>query len=300
VSTAAEPRPAALPLADGSRGATVTLHPLLSGTVRAPLAWFEREDGRLARLHALGIGVSKDGYAEAPIISFMVEHPSAGVILIDTGLHPSVAVDPKQNLGPVYGRVASGLRVEKTVTERLRDRGIEHRDVGLVVMTHLHFDHASGVAEFPEATFAVSRQEWEAATGPRPWAHGYVGRQFDHAFDYRLLDFEAPEVDSYETFGRSIDLLGDGSMRAVFLPGHTLGHMGVVLRLRDREAVIAGDAIYTRRTLTDGALPTHAEDMHLFRRSLRELQLYDDTHPDALIIPGHDMQFWRGLEAVYE
>jgi glyoxylase-like metal-dependent hydrolase (beta-lactamase superfamily II) len=39
--------------------------------------------------------------------------------------------------------------------------------------------------------------------------------------------------------------------------------------------------------------------MHLFRRSLRELQLYDDTHPDALIIPGHDMKAWRELEAVY-
>jgi glyoxylase-like metal-dependent hydrolase (beta-lactamase superfamily II) len=166
-------------------------------------------------------------------------------------------------------------------------------------MTHLHFDHASGMSEFPEATFVMSKQEWEAATGSRPWAHGYVGRQFDHAFDYRLLDFDAPDIDSYETFGRSIDLLGDGSIRLVFTPGHTLGHMGVVLRLRDREALVAGDAIYTRRTLTDSVLPTHAEDMHLFRRSLKEIQLYDDTR-EALIIPGHDMEFWKTLDAVYE
>jgi N-acyl homoserine lactone hydrolase len=300
VSTAAEPRPAELPLPGGREGATVRLHPLLSGVVKAPPAWFERADGRLARLHALGIGVSKSDFVETPLVSFMVEHPSAGVILIDTGLHPSVAVDPKQNLGPIMGRVSSGVRMEKPVPERLREMGIEHGDVRLVVMTHLHFDHASGIAEFPEATFAVSRPEWEAATGDRPWAHGYVTRQFDHAFDYRLLDFEAPEVDSYATFGRSIDLLGDGSIRVVFTPGHTLGHMAVVLRLRDSEAIVAGDAIYTRRNLTDGVLPTHAEDMHLFKRSLRELQLYNDTHPGALIIPGHDMEYWRGLEAVYE
>jgi N-acyl homoserine lactone hydrolase len=211
-------------------------------------------------------------------------------------------VDPKQNFGRVMGRVASGVKMtpDQAVSAQLRARGIQHEDVHLVVMTHLHFDHASGISEFPEATFVVSRQEWEAATQPRAWTHGYVRRQFDHAFDYRLLDFEAREVDSYATFGRSIDLLGDGSIRAVFTPGHTLGHMAVVLRLRDREAVVAGDAIYTRRTLRDGALPTHAEDMHLFRRSLRELQLYDDTHPDAVIIPGHDMAAWRELEAVYE
>ncbi len=300
MSTAAEPRPAELPLPGGSEGATVKLHPLLSGVSPAPPAWFEREEGRLAPLHALGIGVSKDDRIEVPYVSFMVEHPSAGVILIDTGMHPSVAVDPKQNLGRIGARLAAGIEIERTVPDRLRERGIEHRDVGLVVMTHLHFDHASGIAEFPEATFVVSKQEWDAATEPRGWAHGYVRRQFDHAFDYRLLDFEARAVDSYATFGRSIDLLGDGSIRVVFTPGHTLGHMAVVLRLREREAVVAGDAIYTRRTLTDGVLPARAEDMHLFGRSLKELQLYNDTHPDALIIPGHDMEFWRGLEAVYE
>jgi N-acyl homoserine lactone hydrolase len=302
VSTAAEPRPAELPLRGGSEGATVKLHPLLSGVASGPPAWFEGEDGRLARLHALGIGVSKDDYVEVPFVSFMLEHPAAGVVLIDTGLHPSVAVDRKQNLGRIGARLASGLKMqpEQAVPAQLRARGIEHGDVGLVVMTHLHFDHASGMSEFPAATFVMSKQEWEAATASRSWAHGYVRRQFDHAFDYRLLDFEDPAVDSYETFGRSIDLLGDGSIRAVFTPGHTLGHMAVVVRLRDREAVVAGDAIYTHRTLTDGVLPTHAEDMHLFTRSLRELQLYDDTHPDAMIIPGHDMEFWRGLAAVYE
>jgi N-acyl homoserine lactone hydrolase len=300
VSTAAEPRAAELPLPGGSDGATVRLHPLLSATSMAPPAWFEREDGRLARLHALGIGVSKNDLVEVPYVSFMVEHPTAGVILVDTGMHPSVAVDPKQNLGRIGARLAAGIKMEKSVPDRLRELGIEHPDVGLVVMTHLHFDHASGISEFPEATFVMSKQEWEAATGSRPWAHGYVTRQFDHAFDYRLLDFEARSVDSYATFGRAIDLLGDGSIRLVFTPGHTMGHMAVVLRLRDREAVVAGDSIYTRRTLEDGVLPTHAEDMHLFRRSLKELQLYSDTNPDALIIPGHDMGFWRGLEPVYE
>jgi N-acyl homoserine lactone hydrolase len=302
VSTAAEPRPAELPLPGGREGATVTLQPLLSGVSSGPPAWFEREDGRLGRLHALGIGVSKSDYVDVPFVSFLVEHPSAGVILIDTGLHPSVAVNRKQNLGRIGARLAGPLKMEpgQAVPAQLRARGIEHGDVGLVVMTHLHFDHASGMSEFPEATFVMSKQEWEAATAGRGWAHGYVRRQFDHAFDYRLLDFEAREVDSYATFGRSIDLLGDGSVRLVFTPGHTLGHVAVVLRLRDREALVAGDAIYTRRTLSDGVLPTHAEDMHLFRRSLKEIQLYDDTHPDAVIIPGHDMKFWRTLAAVYE
>jgi len=301
VSAAAEPRPAELPFPGGSDGATVRLYPLLSGVGRAARAYFHRESGRLAQLHALGIGVSKHDLVDFPVVAFLVEHPNAGIILIDTGLHPSVAVAPRKNLGFVGARVLASVKMdpEQAVPAQLRARGIEHGDVRLVVMTHLHLDHASAMSEFPEATFVFTRAEWEAATEPRGWTRGYVRSQFDHAFDYRLIDFESREVDSYATFGRSVDLLGDGSIRAVYTPGHTRGHMSVILRLRNREALIAGDAIYTGRTLTEGVLPALMQDEHLFRRSLKEIQLYDDTR-DALIVPGHDMAAWQELKAEYE
>jgi N-acyl homoserine lactone hydrolase len=300
VTTAAEPRPADLPLPGGREGAAVKLTPLLSGVAKGPPGWMERVPGRLAALRAIGIGVSKDDYVEVPIVAFLVEHPSAGPILIDTGLHPSVAVDPKQNLGRVGTRIFGGMRMgpEDAVAAQLRSRGIEHSDVGLVVMTHLHIDHASGISEFPESTFLLSKREWEAASEPRGWQHGYRTQQFDHAFDYRLLDFESDEVDSYETFGRSFDLLGDGSIRLVYTPGHTHGHMSVVLRLSDREALVAGDAIYTMRSLTENVRPYRVEDGHLYARSLKEIQLFNETR-DALVIPGHDMTFWRTLKPVY-
>ena len=164
-------------------------------------------------------------------------------------------------------------------------------------MTHLHIDHASAMSEFPNATFVFSAREWEAATEARNWQHGYRTRQFDHGFDYRTLDFEgAAGSDSYATFGRAFDLLGDGSIRAVYTPGHTHGHMSVVLRLAgEREALVAGDAIYTRHALETGHRPFRIEDEHLFGRSLREIQLYAEQTPDALVIPGHDMGAWREL-----
>jgi N-acyl homoserine lactone hydrolase len=303
MATAAEPQPASLPLPGGSAGATVKLHPLMTGYTLAPPAYLHRAPGRLSKLRALGLGASRDEYDEVPIVAFLVEHPSAGPILIDTGMHSSVAVDPQQNLGRVGARAFGGMKMEQSdaLAAQLRERfGIDHSDVKLVAMTHLHIDHASAMSDFPEATFVFTKREWEAATEPRGWQHGYRQQQFDHAFDYRLLDFEAPDVDSYATFGRSLDLLGDGSIRAVYTPGHTHGHMSLVLRLRDREALVAGDAIFTRRTLSEGILPWRTEDDHVFRRSLKEIQLYNDTHPDALVIPGHDMQFWKTLDAAYE
>jgi N-acyl homoserine lactone hydrolase len=303
MATAAEPQTAVLPLKGGRAGATVKLHPLLSGTAKGPPAWIHREEGRLAKLHALGVGVPKGDYLQIPIVSFLVQHPGAGAVLIDTGLHPSCAVDPKQNLGRVGTLAFPGLEMDpkQAVGEQLRERGIQQGDVNVVVMTHLHIDHASAMSEFPNATFVFSAREWEAATDQRNWQHGYRTRQFDHAFDYRTLDFEgAAATDSYATFGRSVDLLGDGSIRLVYTPGHTHGHMSVVLRLGgDREALVAGDAIYTRHALATGHRPFRIEDEHLFGRSLREIQLYAETNPEALIIPGHDMVAWRKLEAVY-
>jgi glyoxylase-like metal-dependent hydrolase (beta-lactamase superfamily II) len=269
--------------------------------MRAPRAWFLRETGRLWKLHAYGLGVSKSDLIEIPVVAYLVEHPTAGPILIDTGFHPSVAVDPKQNMGRISQMVfkIDPMLREQAVSEQLRQRGIEPHDVGVVVMSHLHNDHASAMSEFPQATFVFTDKEWESATAPRGQVRGYVRRHFDHAFDYRLLDFESPDAGSFASFARSFDLFGDGSVWVVFTPGHTAGHMSVVLRTTSREVLLAVDAAYMADTIHTGHMPAFTEDEHLFRRSLREIQIYADQTPDALIVPGHDIEEWRKLDAGY-
>jgi N-acyl homoserine lactone hydrolase len=300
MATAAEPRQAELPLAGGEREATVKLHPLLIARLTSPAAHFHRDDGRRGRLGAVLDAVSPQERVEIPIVAFLVEHPGVGAMLIDTGFHAGVAAKPSEAFGRAGGLIFKDLQMqpEQAIPGQLRERGMDTRDIGVVVMTHLHSDHASGISQFPDATFVVSDREWDAAS-EGGLTSGYFKRQFDHAFDWRLLDFEGAGADSFASFGRSFDLFGDGSVRLVFTPGHTLGHLSVILRLKDREAFIAGDAIYTMRALRESALPFRMEDEHLFRRSLKEIQLYAKETPDSVIIPGHDMERWRELEASY-
>ncbi len=304
MATAAEPRPASLPLPGGRAGATVRLRPLLVARMVVPPALFHREEGPLARPRALGLGVPRESWLEVPVVAFLLEHPGAGRLLVDTGFHPSVAVEPRRAFGRLGGRIHRDIRMgaDQAVSGQLRRRGIQPSEVRVVVMTHLHSDHASGVPEFPDSTFVVSAAEWQDASASRLRAplRGYSPRQFDHAFRWRTLDFDGPDADSFATFGRSFDLFGDGSVMLVFTPGHTAGHLSVVLRLSGREALLAGDAAYTMRTLDDSHLPHRMHDEHFFRRSLREIQLYRRETPDALIVPGHDIERFRELESVYE
>jgi glyoxylase-like metal-dependent hydrolase (beta-lactamase superfamily II) len=75
--------------------------------------------------------------------------------------------------------------------------------------------------------------------------------------------------------------------------------MSVVVSTGRGEVLVAGDAIYLRKTLADTHLPYRTEDEHLFRRSLREIRQYATETPEALIVPGHDWDAWHQLEAVY-
>ena len=169
-------------------------------------------------------------------------------------------------------------------------------------MTHMHFDHASAISEFPNSTFIVSETEWEAAaTGPRPILNGYRRHNFDFAFDYRTVDFDRGGIDSYSSFGRTFDLFGDGSLHLAFTPGHSAGHMSVIARLKERDFVIGGDAVYTEGQLDGSApLPPQPFDAHNFRRSLQELKLFKREFPNAIVTPGHDPEFYERLESRYE
>jgi N-acyl homoserine lactone hydrolase len=298
----AEPKPLGEPLPGGSSRASVTVAPLSGGEVHWPIEAMEAPGGAFEGLKAIGLFTPRSKWLWVPCPAFLITHPTAGHILVDTSLHPSIAAKPSENFGGLAARVAQP-RVEpgRDLPAQLREHGADPRSIRLVLMTHLHMDHASGISEFSSSTFVLSDAEWEAATtGSRPLLRGYRPEHYDYAFDYRLVDFNGPHVESYSSFGRTFDLLGDGSIRLAFTPGHSLGHMCVVLRLRDRDFVIAGDAVYTVRQLEGGPRQPRPQSPHLWRRSLQELRLFHREYPQAVIIAGHDAEQWAGLDAKYE
>jgi glyoxylase-like metal-dependent hydrolase (beta-lactamase superfamily II) len=297
----AQPKPLHEALFGGTQGATVTVEPLIGGRVHWPLELMERPGGRLESLKLLRKLLAGTDQA-VPCPAFLIRHPSAGAILVDTGLHPSITSDPKENFGTLGVRFSKPeLGPGEDVPAQLRRRGIDPAQVPIVVMTHLHYDHASAISEFPQSTFVVSETEWVAATTDRrPALRGYRPAHYDFAFDYRTVDFNRGNVNSYATFGRTFDLFGDGSVRLAYTPGHSAGHQSVIARLSRRDFVIGGDAIYTYRQLEGAPLPPRPVDEHQFRRSLQELKLFRREYPHAVITPGHDRSFYEQLDPKYD
>jgi N-acyl homoserine lactone hydrolase len=289
---------AEFPLWEGQSGATLTLHPLLCAQVGMPPNWFHRRRGALEALKAFGVGVPEDGLMEIPIPAYLLEHPSAGAVLVDTGMHGSLADgggrERARNLGPI-GQMMSrhaSMRPDQTVAAQLRAHGMSAADIRLVVMTHLHFDHASALCDFPNATVLVDEREWEAAWARGGVLNGYSRAQLDPGLSYCTIDFTAASVVPRAPFERTVDVFGDGALTLCATPGHTAGHLSLIARLEGGEVLLSADAAYTMATIRDGERPWLTHDRKAFEHSLRQIQAYDRENPDALIIPGHDMKAW--------
>jgi N-acyl homoserine lactone hydrolase len=256
----------------------------------APLAWVERPEGRARVLKLL----RPEQRVALPVLSFVVRHPDAGVLLIDTGLHPEALDDVRKDFGRLPSIVFGGLRAAPPAFDaQLHDRGVDPEAVTPVVMTHLHADHTSGMRVLPSAEFIVTGREWKAATGQRAAFAGYSARHLPDDGRVRRIDFA--EAEAFGPFERTIDLLGDGSVRLISTPGHTLGHMSVLLRSADRPVLVVGDAVYRMRNLEEEILPYRTADDDLYRESVRQLRAYAWSNPDALLVPTHDDEAWRAL-----
>lgn len=274
-------------------GPGVRVHPLMTARMKAMPAFYERPGGPkpLAIARGFGLHIPRSRWTWVPIPAFLVEHPTAGPILIDAGLHELVATD----VGAALGRLGKlvfiiDMKPEWSVPAQLRARGVDPASVQAIVMTHLHFDHASGLSQFPGATVSVDAREHAKAIKGNP-LEGFMPHLLKTpGQQWRMLPGDDDEI----------DLLGDGTIRLLSTPGHTPGHRSVALRLSSGgDLLLTGDAAYARRTIDDNLLPLLTWNDDAYRASLAKVRTWTSDHPGAPVIPGHDPDTWATLDAVY-
>jgi len=202
-----------------------------------------------------------------PVPAYLIETAEER-ILVDTGLHPAAAEDQAHHYDGADSLAIVRLEQEASVADQ-----IDLSTLTRVVMTHLHFDHAGGLALLPPSVpIVLQRREWEAAHDAAA-----VARNFYLPVDYGSVDAQVVLVDGDH------DLLGDGSIQLLSTPGHTPGHQSV--RVGER-LVIGGDVTHYASGLDDRRFPMFADDFSAQAASADRLRLLREEGAD--VRPGHD------------
>lgn len=153
---------------------------------------------------------------------------------------------------------------------KLTERGIDPKDIRTVILSHLHFDHIGNSEYFPKAQIVLHQSEVD-----------YVREHMD----------DDPALSRYQVEGllRSPQLtLVSGEpdvlpgIRMISTPGHTGGHVSLVITVDDKCIVLAQDAIKHRGEIETG-IPLGAFDLEAGRESIRRIVDMAD-----IIVPGHD------------
>jgi glyoxylase-like metal-dependent hydrolase (beta-lactamase superfamily II) len=173
-----------------------------------------------------------------------------GLVLIDTGYGLCDVHDPKSRLARFFLELNSPeLREEMTAIRQIEALGFDARDVTQIVLSHLDFDHAGGLDDFPRATVHLLGDEIAAASVQATMRDRMRYRPQQWIGTRKSWQAHAAEGDSWFGFECVRDMPGIGpDVLLVPLAGHTLGHAGVAIHdtdgTRDRWMLYAADAYF--------------------------------------------------------
>ena len=169
---------------------------------------------------------------------------------------------------------------EQELAAQLAKHGVAPHQVGLLIHTHVHMDHAGHDHLFPNARIVVQRRELQNAAAldmfPVPF--------YDRLNIARLVHDLWPQVDVIEG---DIEIVP--GVKCMPMPGHTPGHQAVYVALASGNAIIAGDAAMTvRDNVTSGIAPGFLDDMAQTMAGIRRL-----ARDGKYILPTHDDEIAR-------
>lgn len=155
-----------------------------------------------------------------------------GLVLVDTGFGTQDVQHPDRL--PLFFRLLNNIQLlpEETALHQIRRLGFRPEDVRHIIISHLDFDHAGGIEDFPNATVHLLAREHHAAVRHDGGIHGdrrYQVRQWDEVRHWQF--YRSGEGERWMGFDAVRDLTGlPPEILLVPLAGHTWGHSGVAIQ----------------------------------------------------------------------
>lgn len=250
------------------------IHVLHTGEVRvSPYLPFGGDDCNVVK--ASGITTPKSQWIWLPVFSFLIEHPK-GLILFDTGWHREMSPDgvydkwaQVKSLGSYLlyminqGRIAKG----EAVNEQLLQMGIKPSDLDYVLLSHLDCDHANGLRQVAEAKhILVSEAELRGTRRLNPQIWIRFHSRWWKGTGMQTFDWNGEEG----PVGKSYDVLGDGSLQMINIPGHSEGLCALkVTNAEGKYVLLYADGGYATKSWRDMITSGISLDKRLQRQSLQ-------------------------------
>ena len=216
-----------------------------------------------------------------PVSSYLIDHPK-GLILIDTGWHEEMRVKQRKHLGRLaYSMFQGELPEGQSIAEQLHSLGINSKDIDLVILSHMHSDHVSGLRHVQDAKrIMTSELEWQAAHRRL----GYIKSMWQ-GIDVDTFSFtDIP----YGPFNKGYDVFGDHSLYAVHTPGHSDGMVSFMIKMDHQWLLLASDVGYSSKSWMKMVLPGITTDRKAAYQSLRWLKEFAKQKDCRRIIVNHD------------
>jgi N-acyl homoserine lactone hydrolase len=258
------------------------IHIIQTGTVAIKQV---QRQGRETGNPILNIMFDKEWTEPLPIFAFIIEHPE-GLIVVDTGETARVAEPGYFPWWHPYYRfgVQEWVQPEEEIGPQMHALGLHPKDVRWVLLTHLHTDHAGGLAHFPKAEILVSRREYTYAKGRRGLLRGYPSNRWPRWFNPTLIDMQPEPI---STFPTSYPVTRAGDIRFVTTSGHTVGHLSVVVETSEITYFLAGDASYTQALMLSEKIDGVSPDRTIARHTLERVHAFCRATP-TVYLPTHD------------
>ncbi len=192
-----------------------------------------------------------------------------GLVLIDTGLGLRDVHAPRARLSGFFLKLLSpDFREEMTAVRQVVQLGLDPADVRHIILTHLDFDHAGGLDDFPNARIHLLQAERDAAALQQTWLDRQRFRPQQWSSRPRWEVYLPEDGSDWFGFSHAGKIRGLGAdVMLVPLPGHTLGHAGVAVWAEQRWLFMVGDAYFHHEEM-NVAHPRCTPGLRLYQRMM--------------------------------
>lgn len=220
-----------------------------------------------------------------------------GLVLIDTGFGMQDYLYTQKRLGSVIAKFGSIQKnFNLTAITQIQNLGFKATDIKHILVTHLDFDHAGGISDFPHATVHVLASEFNATLSSQYKNRlRYKTEQFKNHRHWHFIEPQFGENWFNLTQVRGFKIFKDEILMIPLL-GHTEGHCGIAIQQQGQWLLFCGDAYYSHLQLNPkNKLAALEITERLFAsnnlqriQTLRDIQKLTHQQPMIDILCAHD------------